>query len=135
MFFKIFEYLPTFIFSGVNMSFTNKKSKAAVDSAGKKWTQNLTATTKRRPSIPQVKNQLNVTFCKMPLKRDIVGRFLGLYDQVKGRADRINKISEELMMLWEKLSFPLLSKQQVTATTDKLIKMFEKYRKRPNKEF
>lgn len=117
------------------MSFTSKRSKAAVDSARKKWTQNLSATTKRRPTIPQVENDLNETICKMPLNRVIVGRFLGLYEQVKGRADRINKISEESMLLWEKLSFPLLSKQQVSAKVDKLIKMFEKFRKRHNEEF
>src|SRR6218665_924680 len=50
-------------------------------------------------------------------------------------ADRAKKISEELLKLWEKLSFPVISQQQVLAKVDKLIKVFEKYRKRPNKGF
>lgn len=117
------------------MSFKSKQSKSAVESAGKKWTRNLTTTTKRRPGIPEMKKDINETMCKMPLNRDIVGRFLGLYDELKGRADRIRKISQELQKLWEKLSFPFLSKQQVSAKVDKLIIVFEKYRKRRNEEF
>jgi hypothetical protein len=102
------------------MSYTNKISKSAVASAGKKWTCNLRTTTKRRINIPEMKKHINVTMCKMPLKRDIVGRFLGLYDEHKGRAHRITRISEELQKLWTKLSFPFLSQQQVSAKVDKL---------------
>jgi len=51
---------------------------------------------------------------------------LGLYDELKGRADRIRKTGQELQKLWEKLSFPLLSKQQVSEKADKLIIVFEK---------
>ena len=50
-------------------------------------------------------------------------------------ADRAKKISEELLKLWEKLSFPVISQQQVLAKVDKLVNVFEKYRKRPNEEF
>lgn len=117
------------------MSFKNKISKLAVESAEKKWTRNLTTTTKRRPCIPEMKKDIYVAMCKMPLNRDIVGRFLGLYDELKGRADRIRKISQELQKLWEKLNFPFLSKQQVSAKVYKLIIVFEKYRKRRNEEF
>ena len=81
------------------MSVENKRSKLAVESAGKKWTRNLTTTTKRRPSIPEMKKDINEIMCKVPLNRDIVGRFLGLYDEVKGRADRVRKISQELLKL------------------------------------
>lgn len=82
-----------------------------------------------------MKKDIHEIMCKMPLNRDIVGRFSGLYDEVKGRADRVKKISDELLKLWEKLSFPVISKQQVLARVDKLIKMFEKYGKRLNEEF
>src|SRR6218665_921736 len=50
-------------------------------------------------------------------------------------ADRAKKIYEELLKLWEKQSFPIISQQQVLAKVDKLIKVFEKHRKRPNEEF
>ena len=81
------------------MSLGSKRSKAAVESARKKWTHNLTTTTKRRPSIPEIKKDIHEIMCRIPLNRDIVGRFLGLYDEVKGRADRVKKISEELLKL------------------------------------
>lgn len=117
------------------MSLQSKMSKSAVEAAGGKWAENLKSNTKRRPCIPELKQDMRDTLCKMPSNRDIVGRFLGLYDQLKGRHDRLRKISEELLNLWEKLNFPVLSKQQVSAKVDKLITSFEKHRKRPNAEF
>ena len=66
---------------------------------------------------------------RMPLNRDIVGMFLELYDEVKQRADGVKKISEELLMRWEKLSFIFNSKQQVLAKVDKLIKIFDECKK------
>ena len=135
MHYSFLFFIACILFAGSNMSFKSKRSKSAVESAGKKWARNLKTITKRRPSIPEMKDDINEILCKMPLNRNIVGRFLGLYDELKGRADRIKKISQELLKLWEKLSFPILSKQQVSAKVDKLIKGFEKYRKRQNKEF
>ena len=117
------------------MSFQSKFSKSAVEGAGRKWTLNLKAKTKRRPSIPDVKQELNEVKSKMPSNRDIVGRFLGLFDELKGRQDRITKISEELLKLWEKMNFPFLSKQQVSAKVNKVIISFEMNRKRKNEEF
>lgn len=113
----------------------SKMSKSAVEAAGEKWAQNLRSTTKRRPCIPELKQDMSDTICKMPSNRDIVGRFLGLFDELKGRHDRLRKICEELLKLWEKLNFPVLSKQHVSAKVDKLITSFEKHRKRPNAEF
>lgn len=117
------------------MSFRSKFSKSAVEGGGRKWTCNLKATTKRRPTIPDVNQELNEVKCRMPSNRDIVGRFVGLFCELKGRQDRITRISEELLKLWEKMNFPFLSKQQVSAKVDKLIKSFEKYRKRNNEQF
>lgn len=106
-----------------------------MEAAGEKWTKNLKSSTKRRPSIPELKQDMSGTLCKMPSNRDIVGRFLGLFDELKGRNDRLRKISQELIDLWEKFNFPVLSKQQVSAKVDKLITSFERHRKRPNAVF
>ena len=40
-----------------------------------------------------------------------------------------------MVKLWEKLSFPFLSIQQVSVKVDKVIKGFELYEKRQNKKF
>ena len=58
-----------------NMSFKSKKSKSAVEAAGEMWTQSLKSSTKCRPNIPQVKQDMSDKLCKMPSNRDIVGRF------------------------------------------------------------
>jgi len=117
------------------MPFKSKLSKSAVDSAGKRWTRNLKQTTTRRPNIPELHTDMNEALCKMPLNRDVISRFLGLYPQLKSRASRLRTISEELIKLWNKLSFPVLSEQQISYKVDKLIKQFEKHRKRQNKNF
>ena len=117
------------------MSLKDRKSKSAVEEAAEKWTKNLKSITKRRPELPELKHDINEALCKIPTNKTIVGRFLGLYDVLKGRHDRIRKISNELLLLWEKLNFPSLSKQQVQAKLDKLLILFESYKKRKNKEF
>jgi len=117
------------------MSFQSKLSKSAVNAAGEKWARNLKTITKRRSNIPELELDMNEILCKMPSNRDMVGRFLGLFDELKERQDRITKIFEELSKFWEKLNFPFLSKQQVSAKVDKLIKSFENYRKRHNEVF
>ena len=123
------------LFTRSNMSFKSKQSKSVVESVSEKWTRNLKRTAKRRPSIPEIKEDINQILCKMPLNKDIIGRFLGLHDELKGRSDRIRKISQELLNLWDKLNFPFLSVQQILAKVGELIKMFEKYKKRQNEEF
>ena len=72
-----------------------------------------------------MKKEIHEKMCGMPLNRDTVGRFLGLHEEVKGRVDRVKKIFDELLKLCEKLSFPFISKQQILAKIDKLIKMFD----------
>ena len=95
------------------MSLGIKRSKSAIEYARKKWKYNLTTATKLCPSIAEVKKDINEIMCGMPLNRDIFDRFLGLHDKVEGRADRVKKISEELLKLRDKLSFLFISKQQV----------------------
>ena len=117
------------------MSLQTKKSQSGVEAAKETWTKNLKSQTKRRPDIPEQKFDLSDKMCKMPSSRVIVGRYLGLFEELKGRKDRIAKISEELTKLWEKLNFPAVSKQQVNAKVEKIISLFEKDRKRSNEEF
>ena len=71
----------------------------------------------------------------MPSNKNVVGRFWGLYAETKSRANRIRRISKEIITLWNNLSFPSLSEQQILFKVDKLIKLFEKHRKRQEKQF
>jgi len=75
------------------MPLQSKMSKSAVEAAGEKWTQNLKRSTKHRPCIPELKQDMSDKMCKMPFHRDIAGRFLGLFDEVKGEQDRLRKKS------------------------------------------
>ena len=56
-----------------------------LESARKKLTHNLPRTTKHRPSIPEMKKDVHEIMCRITLKRYIVGRLLGLYDEEKGK--------------------------------------------------
>ena len=49
----------------------------------------------------------------MPLKKDIIGRYFALYDEEKGKNDRIKIISRELIQLWSNLNFPVTTYQNV----------------------
>ena len=62
----------------------SKMTKLEVEAAGKAWAQNLKASTKRRPWIPEIKQDMSGKLCKIPSNRDIVGRFLRLFDELKG---------------------------------------------------
>ena len=75
---------------------------------------NLKATTTCCPLTPDVKQELIELKCKIPANTDIVGRFLGLFE---GRQDRITKLSEEFLKLWEMI-FPFFhNKQQQIKST------------------
>ena len=53
---------------------------------------------------------------RMPLKSHLVGRYLYLGSEMKGRKNRISLISKEVLNLWaNKLNFPNVSHQQVQA--------------------
>ena len=112
------------------MSVSSKKSKLGVDAAREKWAANLKSTTKRRPNLPELKNDL-INLNRMPLTKDIAGRYLGLYDELKGRQERIKKVSEELINLWHKLNFPVVSPQQVKSKVEKIIKFYDASIRRP----
>ena len=86
------------------MSFSDKKSKSVVDAGREKWTANFKQRgTKRRPNLPVLNKDIS-DLCKMPLTKEIIGRFLGLFAELKDRQKRTKKISDELIQLWQKLS-------------------------------
>ena len=99
-----------------------------------KWTKNLKRTTKCRPNIPEVKETLTFK-CKMPLKKDVIGRYLALFDEVRGKPDRIKMITDELIQLWSNLNFPVTTYQNVQYKVTNVIEWFIKNRKRAEKDF
>ena len=48
---------------------------------------------------------------KMPKKQQIIGEYLGLFGNgIKSKNKKVAKITEELIDLWEKLNFPVVTK-------------------------
>ena len=109
-------------------------SMTQVEKNKSKWTKNLKRTTKRRPNIPEVKETLTVK-CKMPLKKDVIGRYLALFDEVRGKPDRIKMITDELIQLWSNLNFPVTTYRNVQYKVTNVIEWFIKNRKRAEKDF
>ena len=87
-------------------------SKQAVEDNTEIWASNISLNTKRRVNLPEIKNSLE-ELCRMPLKKAIIGRYLGLYDEMVYSKDRIKKISVELNHLWSNLNFPAVSLQRI----------------------
>ena len=69
----------------------------------------------------------------MPLKRNVVGCFLALHDQMKERNVRLENIAQDLNSLWNKLNFPVISKQRVKDKVSKLINGYVHYCKNKKK--
>ena len=90
------------------MSF--KKSLNSVEKNASIWSENLSTSMKikRNSSIPLVDNLTELV--RMPRNRDILGRFVKLRTDLKERGKRISFITEELQHLWNKFSFPTVSK-------------------------
>ena len=109
-------------------------SKQAVEDNTAKWTSNISLNTKRRANLPEVKNSLE-ELCRMPLKKAIIGRYLGLHDEMVYSKDRIKKISVELNHLWSNLNFPAVSLQRIEQKIQILVNLYVKYRKRQNPAF
>ena len=61
-------------------------------------------------------------------KIQIVGRYLYLGTEIKGRKERKAQISKEITNLWKnKLNFPHVSHQVIQAKLEKLMKMHHEY--------
>ena len=71
---------------------SDKKSKRAVEANGAIWAKNLRSNTKRRPNIPELKEDINKVLCRLPLNQHIIGRYLGLHDvSSNDRKERVKK--------------------------------------------
>jgi len=66
----------------------------------------------------------------MPLNKDVVGRFLGLHQEMRKKKVRIENIAKELNSLWNKFNFPVLSVQRVHSKITKLLDAYVTYRKK-----
>ena len=68
---------------------------------------------------------------RMPLKKDIIGRFKHMAPDIKSRKDRLKKISKEVKLLWTKqLNFPIISDQAVSAKLEKVVQAFDECTRR-----
>ena len=104
-----------------------KKAQQTVEKNKEVWTSNLPSKAKklkRRCDIALVDKSL-VEFVRLPLKKDIVGRFLFLYHKMKERKSRIDSICEELMELWSRFSFPTITKQVIIAKIRTLLTQYD----------
>ena len=86
------------------MFFKSKKSESAVGLAKAKWTRNFKKTTTRRPNKPEMKIAPNESLCKIPINKNVAGRFWGLYAETKSGANRMKRICEEIIKFSNKLS-------------------------------
>ena len=109
-----------------------KISKTCVDASSSVWQQNLKDRVTRRSAIPLRPDEL-FHLSRMPLKRDIIGRFLGLFEAMKEKKVRIKKIADEICILWNKLNFPLVSSQRIIFKLTKLCNAYVDYRKKNNR--
>ena len=113
----------------------SKFSKVGAEAGAAKWTMNVKSNkTKRRANLPELKNSIGDSN-RMPLNKKIIGRYLGLHAEMRGSKDRVNKIYDEVMHLWMKLDFPVLSERTVKRKLQKLVDLYEKYRREPTQKF
>ena len=109
------------------------KSIETIKKNTKSWTQNLALDATKRRDIPIIETLDG--FTRLPRKKDIVGRYHTLLVTVKERKDRMAMITDELTVLWEKFSFPILAKQTVMSKVVKLIEDNDKNRRRKRDSF
>ena len=112
----------------------SKLSSEVVKKRSHIWQQNIKRKVNRISKIPLRTTALN-ELNKMPLNKDVVGRFLGLHQDLKANDIRIRKISMELIYLWNKFNFPVLSVQRVQSKIKKLTETYVTYRKNKFKNF
>ena len=112
----------------------SRLSETVIDKIANKWTQNLKSDVKRREKILVMSSLTDL--CRMPKKKQIIGRFLRLFqDGIKNKTKRIAVISEELVCLLPTLNFPTVSKQQVSAKISRLAIDYISYRKKKTEKF
>ena len=97
------------------------------------WASNLPSSDRMRRNFFQV--ECLTTLTRLPQRRLIVGRYCSLLKENKLKSARIKQITEELTKLWQKFSFPILSRQVIHTRLNKLIKLHENNQRRPSEIF
>lgn len=112
---------------------SHRKSYTSVERNKSIWTRNLVRfekSTKRRGDIALEETSLQEKN-RIPLKVQIIGRYQFLGVQIKGRKERVAKISEEVSKLWQdKLNFPYVSIQAIRSKIDNVLKSYDECVKR-----
>lgn len=112
---------------------SHKKSFRTVEKNKNIWAKNLVKfqqSHKRRGNVPTEELSLEEK-CRMPLQRQIVGRYQFLGAEIKGRKERIVNITKELKNLWEKkLNFPHVSDQVIQRKLTCVLKTYDECVKR-----
>ena len=78
---------------------------------------------------------LKITWGWLPSKKDVLGCYHTPLDNEKSKQKRIKIIHEELINLWKKMSFPILSEQAIIARIKKLIGEYERNQRYPKQKF
>ena len=74
------------------------------------WSQNLSVVKAKRRDIPIIEELSSYT--RLPARKDIISRHHTLLKCTKDKNARLCMITNELICLWEKFSFPILSGQE-----------------------
>ena len=114
------------------MSF--KKSFSNTEKNKETWAKNLVQfqAPSRRSNVAIYEAPLSER-SRIPLKNHVIGRFKFLESTAKERRERIDLIAVELKDLWSKtLNFPHVSDQAICVKLAKLLKDYERCRKKQN---
>ncbi|KAJ9597920.1 hypothetical protein L9F63_011207 [Diploptera punctata] len=80
---------------------------------------------RRRRNVPTVDSSLE-EYCKVPLQLQIIGRYQFLGAEIKGRNERVAKISEEVTNLCRnKLNSPQVSNQVIYTKLHEVLKTYD----------
>jgi len=92
------------------------------------WTKNLPNfykhVNKRMPGIAKISD-----LSRMPQEFMIVNRFKYLARNEKSKVSRVKIIQDEIISLWNKFNFPILSSRSITQKLENLVKKHENYLK------
>src|SRR6201990_2784797 len=101
------------------------KSLDTIDKNAKIWTKNLPITNKgHKRNLPRIEHFKD--YVRLPSKKDVLGCNHTLLDNEKSKQKGIKIIHEELINLWKKMSFSILSEQAIIARIKKLIGEYER---------
>ena len=115
---------------------SSKYSNNSIEANKSTWTNNLrwSSKPKRDTKIPLVEKISDLT--RMPTNRQILGNFAFLFENKKGRQDRINIMIPDIELLWnEILNFPICSRALIRNKLNRLLEQSTRDRKRPTEKF